>query len=64
MAEKINGKKLDSIEERQLRIENTINAINEQIEFLIDRGVFQTESRFQSDKQQLIVNPVGTIATA
>lgn len=50
MAEKTNGKKLDSIEERQLRIENTINAINEQIEFLIDRGVFQTESRFQSDK--------------
>ena len=55
---------LDDIEVRQLRMEKTIEAINEQIGFLIQEGVLQTKSRFQGRKQEPVIHSVGIVATA
>lgn len=43
---------LTVIEKRQERIENSIEAINEQIAFLIERGVTQSELKFPGNKRQ------------
>ena len=50
--------KLDAIEQRQIRMENDIKALIEQVGTLIARGADQADARFPSVQSQ----PIGYVA--
>lgn len=59
-----NGDQLKKIDSRLTTIERTVVAIEEQIAFLIARGVNQTEEKFPSDKPALIGYAPGDVPFA
>ncbi len=62
----MSDEKLDSIEKRQIRMENDIRAINELLNLFITRGAEQADARFQCNEQKFgglasgfVANPAG-----
>lgn len=55
--------KLDAIEQRQIRMENDIKAINEMLSLFITRGAEQADARFPGNQPEFIGFTAGFIAS-
>lgn len=56
--------KLDAIEQRQIRMENDIKAINELLNLFIKRGAEQADARFPGNKPEFNGFAAGFIASS
>lgn len=55
--------KLDAIEQRQIRMENDIKAINELLNLFITRGAEQADARFPGNQPELIGFTTGLVSS-